>query len=170
VDVPVIQEGTMSLAVNSRAHLLSALALGAVLAAGACKQASAPSAEGSGAGAWYSRIVTGTWGGEDAGLIANDSTAHVHIGCTLGDTNGPIVTDETGHFETPGTYDVDAYPVARGILHPARFIGQVTGQTIVLTVVLTDTARTLGPVTLTYGKEPQMHACPICRVPKARHH
>src|ERR1043166_6274759 len=36
-------------------------------------------------------VVEGTWGGKNAGLIATDSTAHVHIGCTLGDTQGGIV-------------------------------------------------------------------------------
>jgi hypothetical protein len=36
-----------------------------------------------------------------------------------------------------------------------------------LTVSLTDVTRVLGPVTLTYGKEPKMGPCPICRVPKS---
>jgi hypothetical protein len=112
--------------------------------------------------------ITGTWGGDNAGLIASDSTAHVHIGCTLGDASGPIHPDAAGHFEVAGLYDVDAYPVARGILHPARFFGEISERTMVLTVALTDTARQLGPVTLTYGKEPRMQACPICRVPKPR--
>ena len=112
--------------------------------------------------------IVGTWGGTNAGLIATDSTAHVHIGCTLGDVTGAIRADSAGRFDVTGTYDVDAYPVARGVLHPARFTGQVLGHTMVLTVMLTDTARVLGPVTLTYGHEPQMGPCPICRVPAVR--
>ena len=110
--------------------------------------------------------VVGTWGGDNAGLIVNDTDVHVHIGCTLGDAVGPIHPDADGRFEATGTYNVDAYPVNRGIIHPAQFTGQITGQTMALTVTLTDTARVLGPVTLTYGKEPQMGPCPICRVPK----
>jgi hypothetical protein len=112
--------------------------------------------------------VRGTWGGDNAGLIATDSTAHVHIGCTLGDTKGAIHPDADGHFEATGTYNVDAYPVDRGIVHPARFSGQISGHTMTLTVVLTDNDRQVGPVTLTFGKEPKMGPCPICRVPKAR--
>ena len=112
--------------------------------------------------------ITGTWGGDNAGLIASDSTAHVHIGCTLGDAQGPLQTDTSGKFDVAGQFNVDAYPVDRGILHPARFTGQVTGRTMVLTVTLTDTARQLGPVTLTYGQEPHMQICPICRVPRPR--
>jgi len=110
--------------------------------------------------------VAGTWGGDNAGLIVNDTDVHVHIGCTVGDAVGPIRTDTAGRFSATGTYNVDAYPVNRGILHPATFSGQVVGTTMTLTVSLTDTARVLGPVTLVYGKEPKMGPCPICRVPK----
>ncbi len=110
--------------------------------------------------------VIGTWGGDNAGLIVAGTDVHVHIGCTLGDAVGPISPDANGRFEATGTYNVDAYPVDRGITHPARFTGQIVRQTMTLTVTLTDTARTLGPVTLIYGKEPKMGPCPICRVPK----
>lgn len=109
--------------------------------------------------------VTGTWGGNDAGLIAGDTAAHVHIGCTVGDARLPIAVQDDGTFEATGTYDVDAFPVPRGILHPARFSGRITGTTMVLTVTLLDTARTLGPVQLTFGVTPQMGPCPICRKP-----
>jgi len=110
--------------------------------------------------------VAGTWGGDNAGLIVSDTDVHVHIGCTLGDAVGPIHPDADGRFEATGTYNVDAYPIDRGITHPARFTGQIIEQTMTLTVSLTDTGRLLGPVTLTYGKEPKMGPCPICRVPK----
>ena len=112
--------------------------------------------------------VTGTWGGVDAGLIATDSTTHVHIGCTKGDVTGIIHADAGGRFDVTGLYNVNAYPVDLGILHPARFTGQISGRTMALTVTLTDTTRTLGPVTLTYGRTPQMGMCPICRVPPPR--
>jgi len=107
--------------------------------------------------------VVGTWGGKDAGLIAADTGLHVHIGCTLGDARGVIRPDASGRFSIDGTYNVDAFPVDRGIVHPARFSGRIDGRSMTLTVTLTDTARTLGPVTLRYGTEPQMAVCPICR-------
>jgi len=110
--------------------------------------------------------VVGTWGGDNAGLIVTNGDVHVHIGCTLGDAVGPIRPDANGRFEATGTYNVDAYPIDRGILHPAKFSGQIVGLTMTLTVSLTDTARVLGPVMLIYGKEPKMGPCPICRVPK----
>src|ERR1700687_4072019 len=105
--------------------------------------------------------VVGTWGGDNAGLIVTDTDVHVHIGCTLGDAVGPIHPDANGRFEATGTYNVNAYPVDRGITHPARFTGQIIQQTMTLTVSLTDTARVLGPVTLIYGKEPTIGSCQI---------
>jgi hypothetical protein len=111
--------------------------------------------------------VVGTWGGDNAGMIITGNDVHVHIGCTLGNTVRPIHPDANGRFEASGTYNVDAYPVDRGIVHPATFSGRIVGQTMTLTVTLTDTGQVLGPVTLVYGKEPQMGPCPICRDPKS---
>jgi hypothetical protein len=112
--------------------------------------------------------VTGTWGGENAGMIVTGTDIHVHIGCTLGDAVGPIHPDADGRFEIDATYNVDAYPVDRGITHPAKFSGRIIGSTMTLTVTLTDNARVLGPVALVYGKEPKMGPCPICRTPRSR--
>jgi hypothetical protein len=107
--------------------------------------------------------VVGTWGGDNAGMIVNGNDVHVHIGCTVGNAVGSIHPDANGRFEFDGTYNVDAYPVDRGIIHPARFSGRIIGRTLTLTVSLTDTTRVLGPVALVYGKEPKMETCPICR-------
>jgi hypothetical protein len=109
--------------------------------------------------------IHGTWGGDNAGLIAFDTTAHVHIGCSAGDTKQGIVVDEQGRFDVPGLYNITLYPVARGPDHPARFFGRTDGNVMTLTVALTDTAVTLGPVQLQLGKEPRMGPCPICRKP-----
>jgi hypothetical protein len=109
--------------------------------------------------------IKGTWGGDDAGLIASDTSAHVHIGCTLGDTSAPIRPDASGNFDVSGTYNVDAYPVDRGIVHPARFTGYVSGNDLTITVTLTDNGIQLGPARLVKGKEPKMGPCPICRDP-----
>ncbi len=110
--------------------------------------------------------VVGTWGGQNAGLMADDSSAHVHIGCTYGNVHQQIVPDASGKFDVPGEQNITAYPVDRGILHPARFSGSVVAGSMTLVVTLTDTAVTLGPVKLVYGMEPRMGPCPICRVPR----
>jgi hypothetical protein len=111
--------------------------------------------------------INGTWGGDNAGLFASDTTAHVHIGCTAGDTKQGLVADAHGQFDVAGRYNVTLYPVARGPDHPARFFGSVEGDMMTLTVTLTDTAVTLGPVQLVLGRDPRMGPCPICRKPRA---
>ena len=108
-------------------------------------------------------VVVGTWGGDDGGLIADDTSGHTHIGCTYGNVHRPIVADAQGHFDVAGEYNITAYPVDRGIFHPALFTGSVGGRTMTLTVTLSDTAVVLGPVHLTFGREPRMQVCPICR-------
>ena len=109
--------------------------------------------------------VQGTWGGLNAGLIADDTSAHIHIGCTYGQIHQALVPDAEGRFDVPGQQNITAHPVDLGVLHPARFRGRIADGQMSLTVTLTDTTVTLGPVQLVYGKEPRMGPCPICRRP-----
>ena len=110
--------------------------------------------------------VVGTWGGDNAGLIVTDTDVHIHIGCTLGDAVGPINPDANGRFEANGTYNVDAYPVDRGIIHPATIHGTDHRTDDDADGLAHRYRAGVSPVTLIYGKEPQMGPCPICRVPK----
>lgn len=136
-------------------RLVSILAVAAIVA---CDEA-VPPGPGPGPGGH----IVGTWGGEEAGLIASDSGAHLHLGCTYGFTDGPIVLDLAGRFDAPGVHNIDAHPVDRGIFHPARLFGVVHGKDLWVTVALTDTAVVLGPVHLRFGIEPGFAVCPICR-------
>ena len=114
-------------------------------------------------------IAIGTWGGDLSGMIVTDSSAHVHIGCTYGDVIGLVPLDDSGKFDIAGSYLLRAYPVAVGPTMPAQFTGTVNGARLTLIVAVNDTVehaiRVLGPVTLQFGKEPQMGPCPICRQP-----
>src|SRR5437879_13706543 len=69
--------------------------------------------------------VAGTWGGGDAGLIADGTGAHVHIGGTYGDVHQPIVADGMGHVHLPGVHGIPAHPVERGVLLPSSLGGWV---------------------------------------------
>nr|MBA2292034.1 hypothetical protein [Gemmatimonadales bacterium] len=74
-----------------------------------------------------------------------------------------------GRFRVEGTYLRRAYPVAVGPQLPAEFTGKIDGNSITYTVVVNDTVEnevvTLGPATVTLGKEPRDGPCPICRIP-----
>src|SRR2546425_9727073 len=105
--------------------------------------------------------IKGTWGGQNAGLMAFDTTAHVHIGCTAGDTKQGIVADTQGRFDVPGRYNITLYPVARGPDHTARFTGSTDGHMMTLTVTLTDTAGTPRAGAVTPRAEAPMGARPV---------
>jgi hypothetical protein len=112
--------------------------------------------------------VAGNWGGNNAALMADDTSAHVHIACTYGNVHHSIVPGADGKFDVTGEYNVRAYPVDAGVFHPAHFTGMIAGRLMSLTVTLSDTAATLGPVTLVFDQQANMGPCPICRSPAER--
>ena len=148
-----------------RVGIALSLALGALVA---CKASAPepfqPALAGTGPAG---RVIAGTWGGDNAGLMADDTSTHVHLGCTFGDVYQGIVLDAAGRFDVPGQYVLRAYPVYVGPSLPARFHGSVAGRVMTLSVTVSDTTADttahLGPVQLILGQEPQMKACPICR-------
>ena len=107
--------------------------------------------------------IQGSFGGENAAVIADDTSAHVHIGCTYGNVHQAIRPESGGYFDVAGEYNITAHPVDLGVMHPARFTGRELYGHIRLTITLTDTAVVLGPVDVLLGKEPRMGPCPICR-------
>jgi len=128
--------------------------------------------DSSGTGLVDGELATGTWGGNDAGVIVVDTLAHIHVGCTYGDIAGRVKVGAGGQFSVSGSYLLRAYPVAAGPTMPAQFAGTVDGTTLTFTVTVTDTVAhvvtTLGPATVMLGKEPSMGPCPICRTPGDR--
>jgi len=118
------------------------------------------------------QLALGTWGGDDAGVIATDSLTHVHVGCTFGDMPGRIHLDPNGRFTVDGSYVLRAYPVMVGPSLPAQFSGRVSGRTLTLAIAVNDSVEkklvALGPITVIYGRSPSMGPCPICLVPRRR--
>lgn len=118
------------------------------------------------------KLAVGTWGGENAGLIVGDSTAHVHVACTLGNFPVPVQLDGEGRFSVAGSYVLRAYPIQLGPDLPAQYNGRVLGNRLTLSVAVNDTVEkktvTVGPVTVTLGREPRMGPCPICKKPGDR--
>jgi hypothetical protein len=118
-------------------------------------------------------LARGTWGGDNAGAIVEDSVVHVHLGCTLGNFPPPGALDDEGRFSVEGSYTLRAFPVAVGPPLPAVFAGVVSGNRLTLSVAVNDTVEkklvALGPVTVVFGREPRLQTCPICRREAASH-
>jgi hypothetical protein len=115
------------------------------------------------------RLSPGTWGGENAGVIVTDDIVHVHVGCTFGDMPGAIALDATGRFTANGSYVLRAFPIQTGPSLPAQFSGRVIGRTLLLSIAVNDTVEkqivALGPISVQYGRTPEMGPCPICQRP-----
>jgi len=111
-------------------------------------------------------LAVGTWGGDGAGMIVGDTAMHLHIGCTYGDVSGRVPVTG-GRFDVSGSYMLRAYPIAIGPAVPARFVGRIIGATATVTVTVDDTVQhqtvVRGPVAVTYGEQPRLGPCPICR-------
>jgi len=118
------------------------------------------------------KLARGTWGGDSAGVIVNDTITHVHMGCTYGDIPGRVVLDADGRFTVSGSYLLRAYPVAIGPTMPAQFTGRVSGSTLTITVSVRDTIGNVtvvrGPASVRLGTTPRMANCPICSTPGDR--
>jgi hypothetical protein len=131
------------------------------LVAAACSSGNLPPFDGN--------IALGTWGGDSAGMIVSDTAMHLHIACSFGDVSGRVPVDANGAFDVTGSYTLQAYPVAVGPSLPARFVGQLVGNQVTVTVTGNDTVghQTVvrGPVQVTFGDDPRLGPCPICRRP-----
>lgn len=127
------------------------------------------SSSGIGPAPFDGKLALGTWGGDNAGMIVSDTAMHLHVGCTYGDVSGRITVAADGSFDVAGSYMLRAYPIAVGPTVPARFRGQLDGVTATVTVTVDDTVQrktvVQGPVTVTYGDQPRLGPCPICRRP-----
>lgn len=113
-------------------------------------------------------LLTGTWGGDNVSLALEAGTAHIHIGCTNGDFPAPLTVDDDGRINVAGSYVLRAYPIQVGPSLPAQLAGILSGRQLTFTVAVNDTVENklvvLGPVTVTFGRDPKMGPCPICTV------
>ena len=113
-------------------------------------------------------LSAGTWGGEDVSVQVEQELVHVHVGCTNGDFPAPLVVDANGRINVAGSYVLRAYPIQVGPSLPAQLAGILSGRQLTFTIAVNDTVEkklvVLGPVTVTFGREPKMGPCPICTV------
>ena len=109
------------------------------------------------------KVQMGTWGGEHVGLWVENNRSRLEYDCARGTIEQALTIDSKGRFKAKGTHifegggptTADDEPDR----HPALYAGHVAGQKMTITITLTDTNKTLGPYTLTYGKSPSLTKC-----------
>src|SRR6201995_2791035 len=105
----------------------------------------------------------GTWGGEHIGLEVTEQGGQVEYDCAHGSIDQKVVADAHGRFDLRGTHVREhGGPVRKDETadsHPARFAGEIKGDTMTLTVTETDTKVVVGTFTLVYGQRPRIMKC-----------
>src|SRR2546421_498564 len=88
------------------------------------------------------RIAVGTWGGDHVRLDVSSSGATTEYDCAHGTIDEPIVVDSNGRFSVAGTHTAEHGGPVRSDepadRHPARYDGRVVGDTMEITVTVTD--------------------------------
>lgn len=108
-------------------------------------------------------VPDGVWGGEHLGIWVEKGRARVEYDCASGTIDEPLLLDRSGHFDVKGTHHrehggpvrIDEQRAGR----PARYIGSLDGQTLTITVRVTDPQETIGTFQLTHNQEPQIVKC-----------
>ncbi len=107
-------------------------------------------------------VPEGTWGGPHVRLQVREGGAEIEFDCAHGEIGAALTTDAEGRFDLPGTFAREGGPVHVGRERsgrPARYSGRIEGQTLTLTVRLTDTDQALDTFTLTHNSEGRLWKC-----------
>ncbi len=108
-------------------------------------------------------ITPSQWGGEHIGLTVSAAGATLEYDCASGTIDQPIVVGANGNFVAQGTHTRGhGGPSMVGEIpdrHPARYDGWTDGETMKLSVTLTDTGQKLGDFTLVRGQTPHVFRC-----------
>ena len=102
------------------------------------------------------RVPSGEWGGDHVGLTVTEQGARAEFDCAFGEINQPLLIDAYGRFDVPGSYAVERGPERDGgpQRRPARFAGQMNGDSLMFKVSLTESSESLGSFTVVRGRAP----------------
>lgn len=108
-------------------------------------------------------LGNGVWGGQGIALEINDSGAEINYDCAHGTITGKVIPDREGKFAAKGFHvrehggPVREEEKADG--QPVTYQGSIEGETMTLTVILSETKETIGTYTLTRGKSGRIRKC-----------
>lgn len=108
------------------------------------------------------KALIGVWGGKSALLNVQENGAGLDLACAHGSIEQPIVLDSARSFDLAGVYEQESFgPQTAGEdkKQAARYTGSVEGETMTLTIKLTQTKETIGPLILSFGKMTMLHKC-----------
>jgi hypothetical protein len=99
--------------------------------------------------------LSGMWGGDHVALTVNDTNSHVELDCAHGEITDALRTRGDGTFTASGIYVREhGGPIRedeKADARPAMYMGRVAGETMELTIRLTDPDGLIGSFRLTRG-------------------
>ncbi|MDQ8154788.1 MAG: hypothetical protein P3B98_09000 [Gemmatimonadota bacterium] len=108
-------------------------------------------------------VIVGEWGGDHAGLVATPDSGTLEYDCAAGRITEPLRPTADGAFAAVGTHTPGRGGPVRidEVLprRPARYTGRVSGDRLTLTVVMTDSAQTVGTFELVRGRSARVFKC-----------
>ena len=107
------------------------------------------------------RIATGVWGGQHIHIKVGAKSATIEYDCASGVINGPLVVDSNGNFKLRGIHRMERGGPVRSDEQPrqipATYFGSIKGNTMTLTLKLTDSDEET--FTLERGKDGELFKC-----------
>lgn len=102
------------------------------------------------------------WGGQHIEMKQNASGAEIEFDCATGTIAGPLKVDAQGKFQADGTYRREhGGPVKKDEngAAAAKYSGSITGDTMHLDIVLTQSKESVGSYVLTRGQAGTVFKC-----------
>jgi hypothetical protein len=128
--------------------MLAAVATSAIASAGCVADPEAPA---------------GTWGGEHAVLEIQPTRSSLELDCATGSVDQPFRLASSGEFDLDGTFSPGhGGPIREDEVaarYPARYTGDVDGETMRLEIERLDTHDRIGPFTLRAGVTGRVFKC-----------
>jgi hypothetical protein len=110
----------------------------------------------------HERDPRGTWGGQHIAMEVSDAGAKIEYDCAHGSITEKIAPDGNGKFIVKGVHVKErGGPIREGEENEqaASYQGSIDGDTMTLTVTLTQNKEALGTFTLTQGKSGRIVKC-----------
>jgi hypothetical protein len=140
--------------------LALSLTLALLVQGGSCRKVSTGEVSG---GKVQSAQAETSWGGEHVRAEVGKESVNFEFDCAHGASEGPLALAEDGRFDLEGFFVAErGGPVRRDQKEkrrPARYSGRVEGETMTLSVTLTESGDDVGTFTLTRGGAARLNKC-----------
>jgi hypothetical protein len=109
------------------------------------------------------RVSAGTWGAMGVAMEVTDSGATIEYDCAHGTIDQPLLLDADGRFDVKGHHFREhGGPIRQGEEtkgEPVHYVGQVTGDTLTMTVKPDGSDTPIRSLELIRGKSGRIHKC-----------